>query len=329
MTHTERAQVCVVASFMYDMVATAPRRPAPGETLVGTGFATFVGGKGFNQAVAAARAGARTAAVGRVGEDHFATEFRDFMSAEGIDAAGVASDAENGTGVGLPVVVEGGQNSIIIVPRANEAVTTEDVEGARATIESADVLLLQLEIPLPAVRLAAEIARGAGTRVVLNPAPFVDVPREILDLVDVLVPNEVELGQLVPGEPDLADAALALRRSSGCVVVVTCGSAGVLVVDSDAAPRRLDAHRVEVVDTIGAGDAFCGNLAARLALGDDLDTAIGLANAAGALSVTRPGGAPSAPTAAETARLAAVDPVQGGPAQVDPVQVEPVQGGQA
>lgn len=302
---TTPAQVCVVASFMYDMVATAPRRPAEGETLVGTGFATFVGGKGFNQAVAAARSGASTAVVGRVGEDHFATEFRDFLRAEGIGDAHVTGDREQGTGVGLPVVVEGGQNSIIIVPRANEAVTVSDVEAARPAIEGAEVVLLQLEIPLPAVRLAAQIASDAGTTVVLNPAPFADLPPDVLDLVDVLVPNEVELSQLVPGEPDPTEAALALRRSAGCVVVVTCGRAGVLVVDDEGAPRRIAAHRVDVVDTIGAGDAFCGNLSARLALGDDLDTALRFANAAAALSVTRPGGAPAAPRAAETADLVA------------------------
>ncbi|MGO1582897.1 MAG: ribokinase [Actinomycetaceae bacterium] len=293
------AQVCVVASFMYDLVASAPRRPEAGETLVGTGFATYVGGKGFNQAVAAARTGTPTAAVGRLGEDPFGAEFREFLDAEGIDSTHVSTDAEHGTGVGLPVVQDGGQNSIIIVPRANEAVAPEDIEAARPVIEDAAVLLLQLEIPLPALRAAVGIARGAGTRVILNPAPFVPVPPDLLEGVDVLIPNEVELRQMVPGEPDLIGAALELHRSAGCVVVVTCGEEGVVVVDGPE-PRHVPAHRVDVVDTIGAGDAFCGNLGARLALGDDLDEAIVHANAAAALSVTRRGGAPAAPTAAET-----------------------------
>ncbi|MGO1561399.1 Ribokinase [Actinomycetales bacterium JB111] len=296
------SQLCVIASFMYDLVVTAPRRPEPGETLVGTDFATFVGGKGFNQAVAAARTGATTAVVGRLGKDPFAEEFREFLLAEGIDDSGVRIDPEHGTGVGLPYVQEDGQNSITIVPRANLAVTEGDVEAAREQIEQAEVLLVGLEIPMPAVVRAAQLGRAAGTTVVLNPAPFHPVPPELLDSVDIVVPNEVELRQMVPGVPDPTEAALALHDQVGCALVVTCGSQGLIVVERGSA-RTVPAHRVEAVDTIGAGDAFCGCLGARLALGDPLDEAIDYANAAAALSVTRSGGAPSVPSAAETTRF--------------------------
>lgn len=298
-------QVCVVASFMYDMVATAPRLPAVGETLMGTGFATYVGGKGFNQAIAAARAGATTGVIGRVGTDPFAAEFRQFLHTEGVDDEHLVADDEHGTGVGLPVVDERGQNAIIIVPRANHALSLDDVEAGREMIAGAAVLVLQLEVPIAPIIHAARIARDAGVTVVLNPAPYAAVPPELLESVDVLVPNEVELGQLVPGGADLDQAAIALQRSVGCAVVVTCGAAGLLVVGDDARLLRVPAHEVQVADTIGAGDAFCGNLGARLALGDDLLSAVRYANAAAALSVTRLGGAPAAPTATETERFVA------------------------
>lgn len=294
------AQVFVAASFMYDMVATAPRLPAPGETLIGTAFATYVGGKGFNQAVAAARAGAGTAVLGRIGQDRYGEEFRTFLAAEGIDASYLIADAETGTGVGLPVVDSHGQNAIIVVPRANEAVSVRDVETARAAIEAAKILLLQLELPLRATTRAAQIAAGAGVQVILNPAPFAEVPAELAGCIDVLVPNEVELAQLVPGAPDLVTAAAQLQADWRCAVVVTRGGEGALVLDADAAPVAIGGVAVAVTDTIGAGDAFCGNLGARLAAGDSLVQAARYANFAAALSVTRSGGAPSTPTADET-----------------------------
>lgn len=294
------AQVCVAASFMYDMVATAPRLPRPGETLVGTGFATYVGGKGFNQAVAAARAGAGTTVLGRIGQDRFAEEFRDYLADEGIDASHLIGDEQVGTGVGLPVVDAQGQNAIIVIPRANEEVSVGDVEAASAAIEAADVLLLQLELPLAATARAAQIASAAGVQVILNPAPFADVPAGLAECIDVLVPNEVELDQLVPGRPDIARAAADLQADWGCAVVVTRGGEGALVLDRSAEPVRIEGLQVAVTDTIGAGDAFCGNLGARLAAGENLVEAARYANHAAALSVTRSGGAPSTPTAQET-----------------------------
>lgn len=295
--------VCVVASFMYDLVATAPRRPASGETLIGTSFATYVGGKGFNQAVAAARAGAKTAVVGRVGEDSFGAEFHAFLAAEGIDANHLLTDAQHGTGVGLPVVEDSGLNSIIVIPRANQAVTVEDVEAARAAIERSAVLLLQLELPEAPTVHAARIAHEAGATVVLNPAPFAALPAEIRAYVDVLVPNEGELRGLAGdgsgGRAPVLAVAEAVQSEWDCTLVVTLGEEGVLVLDLDVDPVTVPAHVVDVVDTIGAGDTFCGNLGARLAAGDSLIDAVTYGNAAAAIAVTRHGGAPAAPRSDE------------------------------
>jgi ribokinase len=298
-------KVCVLASFMYDLVATAPVRPAPGETVMGTAFETFVGGKGFNQAVAARRAGAEVSVLGRLGDDPFGEEFRDFLHAEGITAEHVIADAAAGTGVGLPVVETGGQNSIVIVPRANHQVTRHDVAHASSTVAQADVLLVQLELPMPATLAAVGIAHASGVKVVLNPAPYAELPAELLAMVDVLVPNEGELRQLAGAGPDEKIEEVAQRFWAGRrgALVVTLGGDGVLLLDGEAAPERLAAFAVEPLDTIGAGDIFCGNLGARLAAGDSVSQAIAVANAAAALSVQRHGGAPAAPRLAETATL--------------------------
>ncbi|GAB2600575.1 ribokinase [Pseudactinotalea suaedae] len=296
-------KVFVLASFMYDLVATAPVRPQPGQTVVGTHFETFVGGKGFNQAVAARRAGADVTVLGRLGDDAFGEEFREFLHAEGIAAEHVIADAAAGTGVGLPVVETGGQNSIVIVPRANQQVTRHDVAAASAAIAGADVLLVQLELPVAAILAAVRIAHASEVTVVLNPAPYVELPPDLLAMVDVLVPNEGELRELAgaAAEADIDQVAREYWHGRRGAMVVTLGEDGVLLLDGDAPPERIPARSVAAIDTIGAGDTFCGNLGARLAAGENLRDAVVAANAAAALSVLRRGGAPAAPTAAETA----------------------------
>lgn len=288
--------VCVVGSFMMDLVASAPRRPMPGETLVGTDFSSYLGGKGFNQAVAAARAGARTSLIGRLGDDEFGATFRDALRIEEIRSDGVVVDGEAGTGVGLPVVEPDGQNSIIIVPRANLRVDVRQIESARGAIAEADVLLLQLELPVETALAAARIARQAGTSVVLNPAPSAALPDTLLACVDIVVPNEVELIGLagLPGA-DIEDAARVLQRRWRTDVVVTLGSHGVLVLRGEQPSFRVAPHSVLAVDTVGAGDTFCGNLGASLSRGEDLLGAVDFANAAAALAVTRHGAAEAAP----------------------------------
>ena len=303
-------RVSVVASFMLDFVIRAPRRPAPGETVRGTGFDMFLGGKGFNQSVAARRAGAPVAAIGRLGDDDFGRRFRASLTAEGIDDRHVVTDPDEGTGIAAPVVEPSGENSIIIVPRANLAVTPADIEAAADTIATSGVLLLQLEVPTEAVVAAATSARQAGVPVILNPAPAADVLDQLAGSIDVLVPNEAEAAALAGGSVDDDPAALAraLRDRTGAAVVLTLGAAGALVLDGDGV-MTLGAHDVPVVDTVGAGDAFCGTLGGHLAAGRSLAEAAVQANAAGALAVTRTGAEPSMPTAAAVAELLATSPV--------------------
>ncbi|MET0904113.1 MAG: PfkB family carbohydrate kinase [Acidimicrobiales bacterium] len=294
--------VVVVGSFMMDLVVRAPRRPQPGETLVGSSFDVFLGGKGCNQAIAAARAGAATAMVGRLGADDFGARFLDQLATDGIDTTGVTVDPHEGTGVGAPLVEDGGENSIVIIPRANHCMSVADVEAASDLIGGAAVLLLQLELPLDVVEAAAKVAQAAATRVLLNPAPASDGAIDAFaGLVDVLVPNEVEAAVL-SGIDDPLRAAAALRDRVGGAVVVTVGDQGAWVVD-DGAPQQLAAHPVQAVDTVGAGDAFCGALGARLAAGASLHDAATYANAAAALSVTQPGAEPSMPRSADIEAL--------------------------
>jgi ribokinase len=300
------AEVVVLGSFMVDLVVNAPRRPAPGETIVGTGFAQYLGGKGCNQAVAAARAGAATALVGRVGDDEYGRRFLDLLAREGIDGRHVAVDDVVATGVATPLVEPSGDNSIVIVPLANHRVRPADVDRAAAEIEGAAVLLLQLELPLDVVVGAARRASAAGVRVVLNPAPVVEDLSSLEGCIDVLVPNEVEAAALTGTEDPLA-AARALQARFGCEVIVTLGEDGCLVAHAEGV-ERIPAMAVATLDTVGAGDAFCGNLGARLAAGDGLVAAARYATAAAALSVMVAGAEPSMPTALEVEARLSADP---------------------
>lgn len=306
-----RYDVCVLGSFMKDLVASAERRPLPGETLHGTGFAEFLGGKGVNQAIAAARMGARTAIVGTVGEDRYGEEFLELLESDGVDTAWVVRHPELGTGVGLPLVLPDGGNSIIIVSRANAAITPADVEAAAEVLTASTVLSVQLELPVEASRAALRLASTAGVTTILTPAPVGPVDASLASYVDILVPNEVEAAALTGLDCDDESQVPGIARKladewdlRGCVV--TLGSRGAFVLDrvGDRA-IRVGPHQVATVDTVGAGDAFCGSLAASLASGADLVEAVRLANAAGALSTTVNGAADSAPDRA--AALALLD----------------------
>lgn len=289
------AKVCVVGSFMMDLVASAPRRPRRGETVIGTHFATFLGGKGFNQAVAAARAGAETTLVGRLGSDDFGQSFRASLAAEGVDDTAVATDVRVGTGVGLPVLEPDGQNSIIVVPRANWAVDAAHIREHASAIEEAEVVLLQLELPVPTIVEACRIAKAADTVVVLNPAPFTAID-DLHGLVDVIVPNEVELEAIAAHMGDDLEAmARSVRAQWGAAVVATLGGDGVLVAAEPNQVVALPARSVGVIDTIGAGDTFCGYFAEALASGASVVDAAQRANAAAAIAVTRRGAADSSP----------------------------------
>lgn len=296
-------RVSVVGSFIMDLVIRAPRRPEPGETLIGREFGMFPGGKGANQAVAAARLGAKVNMIGRLGKDSFGETFLGIMAEEGIDCSHVAVDEDLGTGVGNPVVEDTGENSIIIVPQANSRLSVRDIEKSAEAISEADALLLQLEVPLETSIAAAQIAGDAGVRVILNPAPARELPESFLQMVSVIVPNEVEFQALTGVFPhDLettAAASWSLIKKGPHTVVVTLGSRGAYVVENDNAVH-VPAERVSnVMDTTAAGDAFCGALAHGLASGKSVIDAVCYANKAASIAITRMGAIPSLPRASE------------------------------
>lgn len=299
--------VTVVGSFMYDLMVDTPRQPKIGETLRGISFRQSVGGKGFNQAVAAARADASVSMVGRLGDDNFGAEFRSAMHEASIDDRRVkmSTTPGSGTGVGMPSVFPDGNNAIIIIPRANLEVSVEDVDDAADEITSADVLLLQLEIPVDSVVRAAEIAHEAGTKVVLNPAPHRDLPPKIWEYVDLFVPNEgellafAELMGISGGAANVLDVAQTFADQVSVGVIVTLGDKGAAICEPGGAPRHVVGYRVRAVDSVGAGDTFCGVLSAGLSGGMSIDEAIRFANAAAAISVTRKGSGTSSPVKQE------------------------------
>lgn len=290
-------EIAVVGSFMMDLVIKAERRPQRGETLVGQSFGMFPGGKGFNQAIAARRLGAKVRMVGKLGRDDFGQRFLTVLDAEGIDASHIFFDEDAHTGVGSPVIDAKGDNSIIIVPGANLCLTPQEVEQAREVIENADLLMLQLEIPLEAVLRAAEIAAAAKVPVLLNPAPARPLPPELLRLVTILTPNETEAGMLsgrsVVDDRSAALAAHELKQSGVKVVVLTLGGRGALLADEGFA--RIPGYSVNVIDTTAAGDAFCAGLAFRYAQGWALEKAVRFANSVGALACTVMGAEPAMP----------------------------------
>ena len=293
-------KVVVVGSFMMDLVIKAARRPQKGETLIGQQFGMFGGGKGNNQAIAAARLGGDVAMVGRLGRDSFGDTLMDALVEEGIEVGFVVRDAEAGTGVASPVIDADGDNSIIIVPRANMRLSAADVERAASVISDSDVLLLQLEVPISASQRAAEIAKSSGTKVILNPAPARDLPDSFLSQVDILTPNQVEaefLSGVKVSDSESAERAARILLDRGVsAVILTLGDSGALLINREMS-TRIPAYTVNVVDTTAAGDAFCGALSIALAPGEALEDAVVFANAAGALAVTALGAAPSMPTA--------------------------------
>jgi ribokinase len=290
--------VCVVGSINLDLVVAVERLPAPGETVVGGDHEALPGGKGANQAVAAARLGRQTALVGRVGDDDAGRRLVAALRAEGVDVSAVAVDPAAPTGIALIAVDARGENAIVVSPGANARVAADDVERARESLAGASVTLLQQEIPADAVAAAVRVSRGL---VVLNPAPARPVPRDLLERVDVLVPNRGELAALAGAAPPAGAgeaAALAASLDGPRAIVVTLGAAGAVVV-ADGRSERVPAPDVEVVDTTGAGDAFCGALADALAGGAKVVEATRHAVRAASLSVRRRGAQAGMPTAAE------------------------------
>jgi ribokinase len=281
-----KVDVCVVGSANLDLVATVDRLPGPGETVPGGSYAEYPGGKGLNQAVAAARAGASVAFVGALGSDSAADVLRSVMAGDGIDSTHVAV-AGVATGRALIGVSAAGENSIIVVAGANGTVTAEVLPAAK-------VVLTQLEVPLPAVERAMRAGREAGAITVLNPAPAAAIGEEILRWCDIVVPNEHEV--------ELLGGVAHLLTLGAKAVVVTLGSKGAALHTANGV-TNIQPYAVTPVDTTAAGDTFSGSLCARLAAGDDLPAALRFASAAGALCTTKAGAVPSIPRQAEIAAL--------------------------
>ena len=304
----EGPEIAVVGSANLDLVVEVATIPVPGETVLGGDLRRIPGGKGANQAVAAARLGRRVAMVGRVGDDDAGTTLRSAMDAAGVDTTWLLNTDATPSGTALIAVAADGDNAIVVSPGANGRVSSADVASAAGVLGAAAVVLLQLEVPLEAVAAAVRHARGM---VVLNPAPAPTamLPDDLLDGVDVIVPNQTELATLAGytglsaiGEVD-PDTAVALARGLPvAAAVVTLGAAGAMVV-TPADATHVPAPAVEPVDTTAAGDAFCGALADALVDGADLVGATEWAVRVGAAATLRPGAQPSLPTAAEVDRL--------------------------
>jgi ribokinase len=286
--------IIVVGSINMDLVVRAPRHPEPGETILGTDFQTFPGGKGANQAVAAARLGGQVKMVGRVGTDSFGTVLLDNLKKDGVDTSFVQRTEGIASGVALITVNEMGQNNIVVVPGSNWKLTPEDIRSAETAFQGAAAVLIQLEIPLDTVEEAARMGKKHGARVILNPAPAHTLESSLLANVDILAPNESELS-LLTGMQSILVAASSLKSIGIHCLIVTLGSKGVLVLDGDEADHILP-HSVSVVDTTAAGDAFVGAFAVALSENQTIREAAIWGNAAGALSVMTAGAQPSLPT---------------------------------
>lgn len=296
--------VIVVGSLNMDLVMRTPRVPVGGETLHGHEFSTLPGGKGANQAVACARLGAKVSMIGQVGNDGFGTTLRDGLAADGIDVSGVQRTTAAGTGVAMILVEDIGQNRIVLAAGANGALTPADIDAHAVRIGGAAMLVLQLEVPMPVVQRAIEIAHAAGVPVLLNPGPAAPLPEDVWSQVDILVPNESEAtllsGVEVTDAASAYAAAKVFRQRGVKCVLITLGANGVAVID-DAGERHLPAHVVKAVDTTAAGDTFIGGLSAGLVEGMTMDDAVALGQRASALCVTRHGAQPSIPYRREIA----------------------------
>jgi len=301
-------RVWVAGSLNMDIVATAARHPKIGETVPGTEVFFFPGGKGANQAVAAAKLGARTALIGKVGADAFGRDLRNFLAEQNVDLKFLRDTSEAHTGTAV-ITVTAGDNAIIVVPGANALVSERDV--IEPDIAKGDVLVSQFEIPIPTIKAFFSRARAADATTILNPAPAIDFDRKLLDLVDILVLNETELGAIAgwqPREDDsderIIEIARSLQTRHGQTIAVTLGRRGALAWAREKAVA-ISGEVVEAKDATGAGDCFVGAVAAQTALGAPIERALEYANVAASICVERMGAGPSMPTRSEVAaRLA-------------------------
>ena len=295
-------RVFVAGSINMDVVATADRHPRIGETVAGHEVLYFPGGKGANQAVSAAKLGASTALIGRLGQDPFGHELKAFLAEQGVDLSQVQETPEARTGTAI-ITIANADNTIVVIPGANALVSAADVTAA--PLAKGDIAVSQFEIPLATVRAFFKGARAVGATTILNPAPAIAFDVELLDLVDILILNESELGLLAGVElhdsddpARIIEAAKTLQGGKDRTLCVTLGKRGVVALVGSE-PLIIPGQPVRAVDTTGAGDCFVGAVAAQLAAGKPVSDALNYANIAASICVQRMGAAPSMPNAAE------------------------------
>lgn len=300
MIREEKSRILVVGSANTDMVISAEHFPLPGETMMGHGFMTNHGGKGANQAVAAARLEGNTAFIGKVGDDQFGLSTIEMMKGEGIDVSGLTVTSEQASGVALITTVPSGENSIIVDSGANGLLRPEDITNAEKLFEDAGIVLMQLETPIDTLTEAAAMAKKHGAYVVLNPAPAPKepLPVELLKNVDLLIPNETEAAYIsgvnIAGDEDLPAAMNEIQKLGVKDVIITVGSRGVCArIDGEMV--TVPAFKVKAIDTTAAGDTFCGALCVALSNGKPLVEAIRFGCKASSISVTRRGAQMSMP----------------------------------
>ena len=299
--------IVVVGSLNMDLVIQVPTIPKSGETVLGNSFSTYPGGKGANQAVAAARLGASVTIIGQVGADTYGESLITKLVTDGVNVDCIFIDESNATGVAMITVDASGQNSIAVASGANFTLTKDHIQSAWKKMGDIDILIMPLETPLDTILEAARLARKRGVKVVLNPAParFLDV--ELLSQVDVLIPNEHELSQIsnyyISSNSEVEEAARTMISKGVNAVVTTLGSNGVSIVDDNKNEVLLPPFTVDVLDTTAAGDSFVAALAVGLGEGKSLNEACNFANAAGALTVTKMGAQPSLPTRTEVSEF--------------------------
>jgi ribokinase len=303
-----KPKITILGSYNTDLVVRTPRMPVPGETILGGPYFTGPGGKGGNQAVAAARLGGDTTLVVKIGRDYYGDQAVQNLAKEGIDTRAVIRSDTSHTGTAFIIVDQCGENMIVVASGTNMQFTPGDIDGVREAILQAGMLVLQLEIPIETVAYAASLAHAAGIPVLLNPAPAQPLKDGLLKIVDYLTPNETEIQQIT-GLPvrdirEASQAATALLSRGVKNVVVTLGEKGALIV-SRQGDLHIPGRKVDALDTTGAGDAFNGALAVALAEGRSLPEAVAFANAAAALQVTRLGAAPAMPYRDEVEKLLA------------------------
>jgi ribokinase len=294
-------KIVVIGSANTDFVLRVPELPSRGETVLGDQFRVVKGGKGANQAVAAARLGADVTFVARLGTDRFGDEALAAYRQEGIHTDFIIQDSDIHSGIALIMVNSKGENIIGVGPGANSHLSAENIQAAKEVIQQADCVLLQLEIPLSAVQAAAEFAHRSKVRVILNPAPAQQLPQELLQSIDYLTPNETEAAILAGQDPSGIGPDSLPRLASILGVpnlVVTLGSRGAAILQNGQT-TQIPSFPITPVDTTASGDAFNGALAVALAKGEDIAEAVRYANAAGAITATRPGAQPSLPTREE------------------------------